>query len=155
MTPLPPGNLEEQRKHLINVIGRYKPQGSLRNEVTLIFDGQAGIINFDPLPLSGIKIVYSKGESADDKIKKIVSLAANKKNIKVVTDDRDIQYAVKALGAQVVPVAQFLKKMQPVQQKNATTNKNRKHKEISKNMPKNIEMQITSELKDIWVNKDK
>src|SRR3989338_5991790 len=88
------GTLEEQRQKLIAYIEQLRPQGSPSNQVTIVFDGQPQMMQ--SLMRSPVKVTFSQNESADDKIKKLVYEAGNKKNIVVVTNDRDIQYAVRA-----------------------------------------------------------
>ena len=86
-------------------IERCRPQGSLNNKVTVVFDGNEDI--FGGMESATVKILFSRGEEADDKIKRIVAQAKNPKDIIVVTDDRDIQYAVRALRAKVSSVQSF------------------------------------------------
>ena len=143
--------LETQRESFVKLIEIGRPQGKLTNGVTVVFDGQIDITS--PLRPGPIKIVFSKGESADDKIKKIVRAAENKKNIVVITDDRDIQYAVRADGASVLTAKEFIRKL-PLGCPSAQPNQN-KVKKISQTLKKNIsksaESKITEELKNIWL----
>ena len=99
-------SLRTGRESLIQFIEIHKPQGSLKNPVTIVFDGQAGIGT--PREVSAVKVVFACGESADEKIKRMVGMAGNKKNMVVVTDDREIRYHVRALGAKVLWVGEFL-----------------------------------------------
>jgi len=100
--------LEDQRRHLVRFIEQHTPQGSSNNRVTIVFDGNPEVFGGMSSPTA--KIVFSQGESADDTIKKIVAQAANTKDIVVVTDDRDIQYAIRACGATASSVQAFLNK---------------------------------------------
>ncbi len=134
--------LEEQRRYLIRFIEQYAPQGSSNNRVTIVFDGSLDIFGGMTSPLA--RIIFSHGESADDKIKKIVAQMQNTKNVVVVSDDRDIQYAVRALGAKVSSVQAFLDKIK-VSGKDGRLS--RKEKRISKS----DEAKITSEFGKIWL----
>lgn len=134
------GKLEDQRNALIHFLESSRPQGSFKNKVTVVFDGQRGVIGSPSS--SPIAIIFSKGGSADDKIKALVSQTANKKNMVVVTNDRELQYAVRALGAKVEGVQEFL-----------TTKKLQRPKEQAKYISKNLESKITSELEGIWLKK--
>jgi len=143
--------LEDQRRTLVSFIEKRKPQGSLKNRVTIVFDGRAGMGS--EKNDSRLEVIFSKAESADDTIKKIVAAATNKKNIVVVTGDRGIQYAVRALGAKVCSVKDFLGKATlrakgPVLKKGPASSAGRQ-----KNISKQLEYKITSEFEDIWVNK--
>ena len=64
-------NLEDARNDLIRFIEIHRPQGSSNNSVTIVFDGQPGM-GGQP-DASGVKIIFSSGESADDYIKRAVS----------------------------------------------------------------------------------
>ena len=128
--------LEDQRNFLVRFIENDRPQGSVKNRVTIVFDGKS---EFTSWTQSSVEIIFSKDESADDKIERIVSEAKNKKNMVIVTNDRDIQYAVRALGAQVKSVQQFLGKKIKIKK--------------ASGVPENIQSEITLELKNVWLKK--
>lgn len=146
--------LEEQRYRFVRMIEVSSPQGSLRNEVTVVFDGRPDVIG--GMRSSVAKIIFSRGESADNKIKKIVTRSSNKKNIVVVTDDRDIQYSVRAMGAKVIGVQEFLLKMNLSKAgiKRGRGNKGRGGAGGSKYISKSREARITLEFKKIWLNRE-
>lgn len=54
-----------------------------------------------------ITVIFSRKVSADEKINLLIEETANRKIIIVVSDDREIQYSVKSLGAQVLGVDEF------------------------------------------------
>lgn len=149
-----PEKFEDQRLRLVKLIDVQRPQGSSNNEITIVFDGQGGIISQDVS--ASVRVVYSKGESADEKIKDIVAQAENKKRIVVVTNDRDIQYAVRAQGASVLGVEEFLARMCPStpssreKSRPSTPTENESSKYISKTQ----EFKITEELKKIWLKEE-
>ena len=143
--------LEDQRKNLVSFIERNRPQGSVRNKVTIVFDGRAGI-EYQQMSVS-VEVVFSKDEIADNKIRSIVEKARNKKNIIVVTDDREIQYAVKANGAKVLSVKDFLAQGNKSQASRTSNRKRSSKNEKQKRIPRVIEFQITSEMKKIWLDK--
>lgn len=147
MPALKSAKLEDQRWELLRFIEKHSPQGSLNNRVTVVFDGSRDV--FGTMSSAAAKVIFSQGESADDKIRTIVARAGNTKNIIVVTDDRDIQYAVGALGAKAISVQEFLRK-------NKLSGKKPKQiKKISsaqeKYISKTDESKITSELGKIWL----
>jgi len=125
---------------LVNFIERNNLRGSANNKVTIVFDGQVGIL--DNVVRGWIKVIFSKGESADSKIKSLVQEAANPKNIIVVSDDRDIQYAVRAMGAKICSVKDFTEKAN----KKVVVDR-------GKNISKTMEFQINKELSDLWLKK--
>ncbi len=149
--------LEDQRRYLVHFIEQRRPQGSTNNRVTIVFDGSLEI--FGGMASSAAKIVFSQGESADDKIKKIVGQAESTKDIVVVSNDREIQYAVRALGAKISAVKAFLDKAgaskkkvggrSPAAQKGSSKSHS---SEQEKNIPRSDESRITSEFSQIWLD---
>ena len=101
--------LKEGRDNFIKFLENARPQGSMNNEVTVVFDGQGQI--YTPLPFSGIKIIFSYRETADDKIKKMVKNSSNRRRIIVVSDDKEIKFFIRKLGAQSSSVKKFLSKV--------------------------------------------
>ncbi len=143
--------LEDQRLDLIRLIEKCSPQGSSKNRVTVVFDGKLDV--FGGMRSTAAKIIFSQGESADDTIRTIVAGAKNTKNIVVVTDDRDIHYAVGALGAQVISVREFLNKCQlPGKGKSQRVKRGKTVSSMpEKYISKTDESKITSELGTIWL----
>ncbi|MFA5144392.1 MAG: NYN domain-containing protein [Candidatus Omnitrophota bacterium] len=81
--------------------------GSQKNKVTLVFDGypdSSSRVSGE----SDINIVFSREETADEWIKKIVEGAVNPKNIVVVSNDREIVFSVKSSGAKVSNIQDFI-----------------------------------------------
>ena len=151
--PLPSGaqnRLEDQRQQLIQWIESCQPQGSSRNTVTVVFDGRTDVWaafgeprqRRGPNASSSVRVVFAQGESADEKIIRMVEETAHKKNIVVVTDDRSLQYAVRALGAKISGVKIFLGQ-------GSSTSITRI--ESGKNISKTLEHTITSEFTEIWL----
>ena len=81
--------------------------GSPKNRIILIFDGfpPQSAVNQD---FSDAAIIFSRKISADEKIKKLVEEAANHKNIHVVSDDKEISFMVKSLGARSIGIEEFI-----------------------------------------------
>ena len=145
--------LEDQRLDLIGFVEKYSPQGSLKNRVTIVFDGSLDV--FGGMKSTAAKIIFSQGESADDKIRAMVAQAHNTKDIVVVTDDRDIQYAIGALGAKAISVKEFLsRKKQSGKNKSVGGKSSKRVKKDSlpeKHISKTDESKITSEFGKIWL----
>lgn len=148
---MPPLNkLEDQRRQLIQWIESRAPQGSLRNTVTIVFDGRSDVWAAFGEPRQGrgssvassIRVVFAQGETADEKIIRMVEEAVHKKSVVVVTDDRSLQYSVRALGAKVSGVQTFLERGAPVPARRP---------ESGKDISKTLEHKITSEFIQIWV----
>ncbi len=144
--PLKLKRLQSGREGLLNLIDIYRPQGSLKNKVTIVFDGQPEM--FGGMNSTVAKVVFSTDGSADDQIRKIVSASTYKKSMIVVTDDRELQFSVRALGAKILKVADFLAQAKPT-----SIDKN-PEREDEKNISKTLEYKITDEFEKIWLKKD-
>ena len=150
---LTPKKLEDKRHSLIQLIELYRPQGSPKNAVTIVFDGKGGI--WGGATSSSVKVIFTTDETADEKIKSIVTQAKNKKQIVVVTNDRDIKYYVRALGATVVKVEDFVAKLKPRENQSYRGTKTVGVRETTKVIPKTLEYKINAELEDVWLRKRK
>jgi len=144
--------LEDWRGYLVRFIEQRRPQGSDKNRVTIVFDGNADV--FGGMRSAAAKIVFSLNGSADDEIKRIVGEAKNSKEIVVVSDDRDIQYAVRALGARASSVKDFLNKGKVPGRAGALKKGAAKEplRGQEKYISKTDETRITSEFSRIWLD---
>lgn len=141
-----PAKLEDQRRQLVQWLELYRPHGSPRNTVTVVFDGRSDI--WGAAGTSGeIQIIFAQNESADARLIRMVEESSARKSTVVVSDDRAVQYAVRALGARVSGVRAFWvkTKLTPV----STS------PEAGKHISNTLEHKITSELAKIWLGKGK
>jgi len=102
--------LKDGRKSLIRFIETFRPQGSRQNKITVVFDGKKDV--FSALFKSEVKVVFTKDETADQWIKRYIEKAAQPKDFVVITDDKEIKFFVRALGAKVISVQEFMGKAQ-------------------------------------------
>jgi len=100
--------LQAGREALLSMIDRFCPQGSARNEVTVVFDGQDDVWGIQQPSLHS-RVVFTSGISADEWIKRQVEDHRHPKSLVVVSDDREIQCYVRKLGAGVRGVDEFFK----------------------------------------------
>jgi len=142
--------IEDAKSSLVRLLEARRPQGSLNNSVTIVFDGHSG--NFGQIPSSTVKIIFSQEESADDRIKRIVLKSTLKKNIVVVTNDKDIKFSVRAQGARVMSVDEFMYKIIPGQiDQRKQAKHSRPEREDVKHIPQTLEYKITAEFEKIWL----
>lgn len=137
--------LEDQRQQLIQWVEFCHPQGSSRNTVTIVFDGKMDV--WGGPTSSAVQVIFTRGQSADEKIIQLVEEAVHKKNIVVVTDDRSLQYAVRASGAKVSGVRAFLGQVKAA----AGMAGPAKRPETGKHISNTLEHKITSEMTKIWL----
>lgn len=125
----------------------YKPQGNLANGVTVVFDGSQEFSGTQVI--HGMKVVFSRGQSADELIKRIVE-EYPKKSVVVVSDDKDIKLYVRALGASVLSVNDF--KAKAVKKSRASFNgQEQKDKAQGKNLSLIQQNKINIEFTKIWI----
>jgi len=77
-----------------------------KNKATIVFDGYPHEPGF-----SGgedIDVIFSRKESADEKIKRIVESYGNPRNIVVVSDDNEVRFFAKSAGAKPMSVEKFI-----------------------------------------------
>jgi predicted RNA-binding protein with PIN domain len=101
----PSSRIRDQRLALFEFIRKEKLCGSVKNKVTVVFDGYAGDLNTGDYD---IEVIFSQEQSADDKIKKIVQMQGNVRNIVVISDDREIKDFVKLCGMKAVGIEEFI-----------------------------------------------
>ena len=135
--------VDQQRLVLVREIERASPHGSGRNRVTLIFDGRPG-----PVPAiqsAAVKVIFSMDRSADDRIREAVLASKNARQLIVVTDDRALQYAVRAEGAQVLGVNELARLRSPGGGKQPRAGKTLTQAEVER---------INKELEERWLKGD-
>ncbi|MFH1857215.1 MAG: NYN domain-containing protein [Candidatus Omnitrophota bacterium] len=140
--------LEDARQSLVRFIKKNNLTGSFRNEVTIVFDGKEEVFSLSVE--KEFKIIFSKGEIADDKIKRMIASSENPARIILVTNDKDLVFFAKNHGAYVHSVKVFLSKVSKSENKSIAgglTDKSR--------LPFRKAHEITQELKKIWLNGEK
>ena len=139
-------SLQEGREALIRWIQAARPQGSLQNLVTVVFDGNSD--HFGSMASGAIKVVFAN-ESADEFIKEVIDHTKDKKKFVVVSDDKGITLYVRAQGANILSVKVFAAEL--------FGSKTRKIKRGDKNdaSPKYISdtqtKKINSEFEKLWL----
>lgn len=140
--------IKDSRKALLEFIRIRRLCGSPKNKITVVFDGHSNITELKQND-NNINVIFSKKETADEKIKKIVGKPlGNAKNIVVVSDDKDIRFFVKALGARSIGIEEFIgAKEKPIACQDSDSIKPElNYSQIQK---------INQELKKIWLDKHK
>lgn len=144
--------IDEQRRYLVGLIESKRPQGSWNNPLTIVFDGRPGPAWRNPV--TSFRIIFSLDISADDTIRRLLDKDPNAKTAKVVTDDRELQSSVRARGAGVMAVHEFLARMSRPQDQRPPRSKTNRD-DSGKYISKTTEYRITKEMEDIWINKEK
>lgn len=100
-----------KRELLIKFLIQKKPQGSYKNKVIVVFDGNPEVFarKYEKIKNYNIEIIFSSDQTADEKIKQIVNNLKNPGNFAVVTDDKEIKYYANYYGVRVLSVKEFMK----------------------------------------------
>jgi len=142
--------LRSARSALFSYLECYRPHGSLKNKLMVVFDSKGDCFAYREK--RSFEVIFTNGETADEKIKSIVSQNRQPKEIVVVTDDKQLKLSVRSCGAQVLACEEFFKKGRLPQDRQARFFKD---KELGSKVGLNIvqKEKITEELSRIWLKK--
>lgn len=82
--------------------------GSSKNKLDVVFDGYPPRQWGEEVAGDNLRIIFSRKTSADEKIKMIVEESANRRNIIVVSDDKEVRFMAKSQGARCLGVSEFI-----------------------------------------------
>lgn len=131
---------------LLELIKRSNLSGSARNKTTVVFDGfpdqelQSSLENYR----DEFEIIFSRGQSADQRIRDITEGSSNPKTVVVVSDDKQIIFYIRACKARGMSVKEFLR--EEGGPKKAKESDSGELKVNYSQMQK-----INQELKDLWL----
>jgi predicted RNA-binding protein with PIN domain len=136
-------NLKDQRLGFIKMLKENKRLGKKTN-ITVVFDGKKEI-DFTYPKDETIEIIFTRDETADDWIKRKIKNLKDKKELIVVTDDKEIALFVRACSVSHMGVKEFFKKLLP---------KEFNHDELIKPELSYTEVvKINEELRKVWLDK--
>ena len=91
--------LENKRNRLIKILNqRHKMFGG----IVVVFDGKDEVEGAYTKERTAVKVVYTKGESADDWIKSAIEKSKNPRTITVATDDREVRDFARMHGCKLI-----------------------------------------------------
>lgn len=99
-------SIQKSREKLIRYIQNNRPQGSLKNKVTIVFDGTTDVPEY-PQATYPIEVIFTHKITADAYIIQLIKKAANPKIMVVVSDDRGIQEKARLSDAKIISVKTF------------------------------------------------
>jgi predicted RNA-binding protein with PIN domain len=136
-----PKKIQDSRIALSDFIRVNKLCGSRNNKIVIVFDGYQDSMYTNPD--TEIEVIFSRRESADERIKSLVSDSGNVKNMVVVSDDKEIKFFAKSCGALVRGIEEFLNLKEKAKQKQEDSFKPElNYSQIHK---------INQELRNIWL----
>jgi predicted RNA-binding protein with PIN domain len=145
--------LEDGRTGLIRFIRERRPHGSDRNGILVVFDGREDVCGgMDPS--LDVRVVFSRGMSADDHIREYVERSLDPQEIICVTDDRELALACRHRGARIWSVEEFVSKgykeeTMALRRSEAT----RRREGDGKVIPHTVARKIDEEMQALWVRK--
>jgi predicted RNA-binding protein with PIN domain len=98
---------QDSRISLLELIRINRLCGSSKNQITVVFDGYPD--SRYPGYSEHIEVIFSRKETADDTIKRLVQEWGNFKNTVVVSEDKEIKFFVRSYGVKVEDVAGFFR----------------------------------------------
>lgn len=145
--------IKNSRIALLEFIRIKRLCGSPKNKATVIFDGYS-----KPEELkqnnNDINVIFSRTETADKEIKRMVEASSNPRNIVVVSDDNEIRFFIRSLGAHCVSVEDFINSPSAGRGK-VNRNKNlldsQKKESLKPELTYSQIQRINQEFKKIWL----
>jgi hypothetical protein len=111
------GECERLRTGLLERLEQYRTLG--REEITVVFDGGVGGAHLARHQwFGGLEVIFSDPASdADTEIKRLVRESTHARDLRVVTDDRELAQYVRRFHARVSGTADLLAKMERAEER--------------------------------------
>lgn len=140
--------LRRGREELIKHIEIYRPQGSIKNKVTIVFDGSPDVVPIKQRKSLVAEVIFTRGKTADERILKMIERSSNPKRMIVVTDDKELQFGAKALNANAVAVKDFIER--------SKRKGGKVHPKAYEKPPlgSEVNQEILEELKKVWLKEN-
>jgi len=134
--------IKDPQRALLEFIKDRRLGKKSKSEITVVFDGYPKV-SAQNLEETDINVVFSREETADARIKRMVETSKNPKNIVVISDDREIILFVKSIGSRSIGVEEFINpQVKPQRKKEDLIKPELNYSQISK---------INQELKALWL----
>ena len=143
-----PKQIRDQRLAFVEFIRANRLCGSPKNKIIIVFDGNPNVSGRDKIN-SGVNVVFTKKETADDYIKRLIGSEANPKNTVVVTDDKEIKFFVKSVGGLSMDVEEFIDRKEKLSQ---ARRKDAEAMALKPELNYSQIHKINQELKKIWLS---
>lgn len=101
--------LEAQRGRLLIGLGALAARTGA--EVTCVFDGVDRVTPLAVAPPRGVRLIFSRGETADDLIRRLVRAEPVGRPVVVVSSDREVADGVRRAGARPVAATALLRRL--------------------------------------------
>lgn len=149
MPDLAERTLEAARTGFLTFLGAQRPQGSARNAVTVVFDGRDDV--FWPEPPGEIRVLFSRAESADDLIKRLIEDEVNPRGLVLVSNDRDLQQCARQHGGTVMAAETFIARGESARRSAAVRKTASVRAADGKVISEVFRARVNREFEDIWL----
>jgi predicted RNA-binding protein with PIN domain len=139
--------IRNPQRALLELIKTQRLTGSSKNKIVVVFDGYPDLSSKN-LNKCDIEVVFSRKETADARIKRMVEALGNPANTMVVSDDKEIKFFVKAAGARSVSVEDFIN---PVSKQEVNRLRSKEKDLLKPELSYTQIDRINQELKAIWL----
>ena len=129
---MPAGSWQQKREHLLVLLKQRRPQGN--NPITVVFDSRDGM--GDQMQEKDLTVIFTAGETADDRISAMVRKAPNPRILVVVSNDLGIRTLVRGTGAKFLSATDFLKAAPTPAKPNRTSRSSEQAEEITEEFKK-------------------
>ena len=138
-------SLKGKRDAFLSLLADYKARISLRNKITVVFDGKREV--FHPaVKNSYLDVIFSKGQDADSLIRTMIDEKVNSKSLVIVTDDNEILYYAKSRRIRHKSAKGFLEQI------NRKRNTSRQDEDFKIDFKQAYK--INEELRKVWMKKN-
>ena len=98
-------SLEAARDGLIHYMVSWKAKTGFVGEIVLVFDGDSSMLDIPTYSQSGIRVIFSKGKDADDKITDLLRISKDTSKTTIVSGDNKVANHTRAFKASIKPVS--------------------------------------------------
>lgn len=124
--------------------------GSRKNTAFLVFDGYPpGGREQGVLPECQFRVIFSRQESADERIKKMIEAETDRKNLILVSNDKELCLFARLFKVKALSAGEFLK----TEIQSSRLEKLRIIAEEAKDITYSQTRKINEELKNIWLRR--
>lgn len=136
--------IKDPQRALLEFIKKRRWGRNSQHKITVVFDGYPKV-SAQNLEETDIDVVFSREETADARIKRLVEASKSPKNIAVVSDDREIIFFVKSIGCRAIGVEEFINPEGKLQRK--------KEDLVKPELDYSQMEKINQELRALWLKK--
>jgi predicted RNA-binding protein with PIN domain len=142
-----PKKIKDGRLALVEFIRTNCLCGSPKNKIVIVFDGNPNVSGRDKINTE-VNVVFTKNETADEHIKRLIESEDNPKNTVVVSDDKEIKFFVKSVGGVSMGVEEFINHKEKL---NQARSKDAEALALKPELNYSQIHKINQELKKIWL----